>query len=673
MLRIIILGGGFAGVKCAKTLRRALRPAEAEVVIFNQENHLVFSPLLADAVGSSLNPFDVVVPLREMLPGVICRTEQVLEIDRAKSEVEFESESGSAHRLHYDHLVIACGNVTDLSIVPGMSDHAFPLKTVGDATALRSHVLERMERAEVCDDEERKRWYLTFLIVGGGYSGVEVAGEINDLVRSSARHYRNFTSADANVTLIHSRDQLLPEIGTELREFARHKMEQSGVKLILNARVALATHEGVGFKTGEFLRGGTIVCTIGSSTAPVIERLEATKEKGRLVTQADMRLADSPNVWSIGDCALIVNAVDGKPSPPTGQFAERQGRQCADNIAALVRGKPTKPFSFKVLGQLCSIGGHSAVGEMMGVRLSGIVAWFVWRGVYLFKLPSWSRRTQVGFDWFWLLLFPRDLSHVRTRETDRVTHAHYAPGDFVFRQGDMPANFYVIDRGEVEIVRTTAENPDGQVVAVLGPGSFFGEQALLNNAPRNASPRARTKVEVVVMGRNVFSQISKALIPLRDALAQTLNRRSNDVWSRNQRAREVLEQTEVRSLMESAPLPFLAGETTLREVARAFVDTHHDFLLVCDAEGLLEGIVTMTDLVRAHGAGGGSVQCARDFMVRSPYVVCPEDSSATAESVLREHQLKSLPVVASPSDRRVVGCLRIRRLIAHVMQDLNPV
>src|ERR1043166_7263275 len=291
--------------------------------------------------------------------------------------------------------------------------------------------------------------------------------------------------------MIHSRDQVLPEISPRLRDFARKKMEKAGVNIVLNARVALATPEGVGLQDGKFIKGGTIVCTIGSSAAPIIERLAVPKEKGRLLTDPDMHLRGSQNVWAIGDCAMVINAYDGQPSPTTGQFAERQGRQCAENIVRVIERQPTKPFSFKQLGELCSIGGHSAVADLFGLHLSGFFAWFVWRGVYLFKLPTWARRLQVGFDWAWLLLFPRDLAHVRTRQTDRVSHAHYQPGDVIIKQGEPPSNFYVIEEGEVEVVRSTGNDPKGEVVAVLGAGSFFGEKALLTNEARVATVRAR--------------------------------------------------------------------------------------------------------------------------------------------------------------------------------------
>src|SRR5262245_24470437 len=197
--RTIIIGGGFAGVKCAETLMR-LAGADHEVVIFNDENHLVFSPLLAEAVGSSVNPLDVVVPLRQQLPGVFCRTESVTNIEVEKREVVYEASDGEVLRMPYDHIVVACGNVTNLHVVPGMADHAFPLKTVGDAVALRSHIMERMERAEVSASAERRKWLLTFIVVGGGFSGVEAAGEINDLVRDSARYFHNFCREDVTVT-----------------------------------------------------------------------------------------------------------------------------------------------------------------------------------------------------------------------------------------------------------------------------------------------------------------------------------------------------------------------------------------------------------------------------------------------------------------------------------------
>lgn len=669
--RILIVGGGFGGVQCAETLRDQLS-SEHEIVLFNVENHLVFSPLLADAVGSSVNPLDVVVPLRQLLPGVFCRTEEVQDIHLENNVIEYGGDGAPPGQLSYDHLVIACGNIANLNVVPGMADHAFPLKTVGDAVALRSHVMEQMERAEVCDNAVRRSWYLSFVVVGGGYSGVEAAGEINDLVRSSAQYFRNFRAQDVSVTLIQSRAQLLPEIGSALREFARRKMEQAGVRVLLNERVTLATPEGVGLENGTFVKGGTIVCTIGSATAPIIERLAAPKEKGKLLTDPDLRLRGRLNVWAVGDCANIINAHDGNLSPPTGQFAERQGRQCARNIVRVLRGQATRPFSFKMIGQLCSIGGHCAVAEMFGWRLSGFLAWFVWRGVYLFKLPTWARRFQVGFDWAWLLLFPRDLAHLRARPTDRVSHAHYSPGECIISQGDPPTNFYVVEQGEVEVRRAKDSGSDGEVVSVLGPGSFFGEKALLNNEPRVATVRARTAVEVLVMGKNVFTQISKALAPLGEALAQSLNRRAVDVWKGRPGVSELLQRTAVAQLVEPVPQPLLAPDASLQAVSDAFVRHSNEFFYVSRDGQSLEGLVTMTDLLRAHATGLSPEAPVTEFMVRNPMSLAVDDSCAAAAGVLREYRLKTLPIVEQTGSRRLAGCFRARRLMAYVLKELPP-
>lgn len=668
--RIVIIGGGFGGVKCAQTLHKNLRSHDAEIILFNRENHLVFSPLLADAVGSSLNLMDVIVPLRQLLPGVVCRTENVRQIDLARHEIEFEGYDSQPRRLSYDHLVIACGNVSNLNVVPGMADHAFPLKTVGDAAVLRTQVLQQLEKAEVCDDPVRRRWFLSFIVVGGGYSGVESAGEINDLVRGSLRFFANIREEDISVTLIHSRDQLLPEISPPLREFARAKMEEAGITIKLNARVLLATSEGVGLPDG-FVSGGTIVCTIGSTTAPILVRLDTPKEKGRVLTEPDLRLKGSANVWAVGDCASTINAHDGQPSPPTGQFAERQGRQCAENIMRTLRGEATRPFSFKVLGQLCSIGGHCAVAEMFGFKLSGFWAWFVWRGVYLFKLPSWSRRIQVGFDWAWLLVFPRDLSHLKTDVTDRVTHAHFEPGDFIFKQGDSPANFYIIEQGEVEVIRASAAAPEGEILDVLSAGNFFGENSLLNNEPRTASVRARTTTEVVIMGRNVFTSVSSSLAPLKAAIAQALTRRSTKFWQQRPQALEALQHFTLAEFIEPPPQPLLAPTTTLREIAHIFAEHTPDFFLVVGDNSRLEGIVTLTDLLQAQAKNLPPETPVTQLMTGNPITILTSDTPFVAATVFRENGLKNLPVIADQASRRIVGFIRARKLMARVLQEMS--
>src|SRR5215813_5792758 len=285
-VRVVIVGGGFAAVKFAKTLRKKLPVSECEILLFNRENHLVFHPLLADVAGASINADAATAPLRQMLPGVGCRTERVQRIDLRSSEIEFDDGTGALSRLHYDHVVIACGAESNLGIIPGMTDHAFGFKVMRDAIELRQHIVHQMEHAEAATDPDRRQWHLSFIIVGAGFSGVELAGEINELVRSSSRFYRNFRREDVVVTVVHSQAQVLPEVAPALRDFARKKMEEAGITILLNTRAVAATQEGVELDGGRMLRGGTIACTIGTTPSPVVQTLDVPKERGRIRTVA---------------------------------------------------------------------------------------------------------------------------------------------------------------------------------------------------------------------------------------------------------------------------------------------------------------------------------------------------------------------------------------------------
>ncbi len=388
---IVIVGGGFAGVACGRRLRSRLNPEEARIILFGEENYMVFQPLLAEVAGRSILPEAAATPLRVALPGVECRREKVVDVFLAENRLVYETFEGVKRSLVYDHIVIACGSSVNLTAVPGMADHALPFRTVADAVRLRSQISQQLEQAAVEENPARRKFFLTFAVIGGGFSGVEVAGEINDLLNDVEKWYPTIHPEESRVILIHSRDQLLQEVSPSLREFTRRKMEQNGVEIVLEKRVKLVTAEGVTLSDGTHYPAATVVGTVGTAPHPFVERMAAPKEKGRLKTSPDMRLEGSTNAWAIGDCALILNAYDNQPAPPTGQLAEREGKQCAENIVRLLRGQPTKPFYFKPLGMLCAIGGHNAVAEMMGFKLSGFFTWWVWRTVYLMKLPSFSR------------------------------------------------------------------------------------------------------------------------------------------------------------------------------------------------------------------------------------------------------------------------------------------
>jgi NADH dehydrogenase len=684
--RVVIIGGGFAAVKCARTLRKRLPPSECEIIVYSRENHMVFHPLLADVAGASIHPDSAAATIRQMLPGVECSTEAVERIDLAAGEIEFQNDQGQIERTHYDHLVIACGAESNLGIIPGMSDHAFPFKTMRDAVALRSHIIDQLEKAEACSDIKRRKFHLSFVIIGAGFSGVELAGEINDLIRDSTRFYRNFTENDISMTLIHNQDQILPEVSPTLRDFALKKMQRAGIKVLLKTSAAAATPQGVGLQDGSLIPAATLVCTIGTTSSPIVQHLtNVKKERGRVVTDPDMRVAGVPNVWAVGDCAYITNAFDNKPSPTTGQFAEREGRQAADNIVRVLRGEPTLPFYFKPLGQLCSIGGRRAVAEMFGFRVSGILAWFMWRGVYLLKLPSWSRRIRVGTDWAWDLIFPRDLGAFAASQSQHVSRAYYRPGDFIYHRGD-PANFfYAIEQGEVEILRGADAEQAETPFAVLGPGDFIGEAALRQNESYLSSIRARTFVRLVVMSRASFSEHVGTMAPLRDIVAESVKRRAENMWLHFPDAKDALTREPLSTFLEPAPAETLKPDSTLEQAVALLTRSTNEFLFILDDQQCLWSVTNGTDLTLAAQMIAYKQAVTRDnvknvklreFVSAEPATVLSEESSLVAATTMLEHGLKWIPVIASKTDRHLKGFVRMDKMTYWLLQQaanqVNP-
>jgi NADH:ubiquinone reductase (H+-translocating) len=678
-MRVVIVGGGFAAVKFAKTLRSQLKAQDCEIVLFNRENHMVFHPLLADVAGASLNPDAAAAPLRQMLPGVSCRTERVQRIDLDNSSIEFVGDSGRPEQWKYDHVVLACGAESNLGIIPGMTEQAFPFKVMRDAIYLRHHILNQMEKAEAALDDKDRAWHLSFIVVGAGFSGTEVAGELNELVRSSTRFYRNFQKKDVSVTMVHSQDQILPEVSPKLREFARKKMEKAGINIVLNARAVAATPEGVQLQDGRMLRGGTIVCTIGTAPSHLVQALNVPKEHGRIRTTPDMRIEGRQNAWALGDCAYIINAFDNKPSATTGQFAERQGGQAAHNLVRLTKGEPTKPFSFQALGQLCSIGGYEAVAEMFGFHISGFIAWFLWRGVYLFKLPTWSRRFKVALDWAWDLIFPRDLGVLSSETRQEFTHAYYRPGDFIQRQGDFAQYFSMIEEGEVEILDPAASGSEPKLIAVLGKGDFFGEEALLGKRPHQKDIRARTAVRLRQADSALFHQLAGTFSAFEELLSKAIVSSSGDFWNRMSEVKSLLEREQLSTFLEPLTQPFLHTNTTLADAMGVLEKSASGQLVILDDKQHLWGkldrgdfqqIVARIAVTPGDKRGDIDQRSISEFLNGTPLYVTQEDSLLSAYSTMVDHGLPWLPVLRSKQDPSLVASVRAEKIANHLIRTL---
>jgi NADH dehydrogenase len=412
---IVILGGGFGGMATARALERLLRPEEATVTVVSRENFSLFTPMLPEVSSGNLEARHVATPVRAQLRRAQFVLGEVRGIDLAAKTVDVEHVLAHLPRtLHYDQLVLALGSVTSTFNLPGVAEHALPLKTLEDADRLRNHVIAALELADVATDPEVRKRLLTFIFVGGGFTGVEAAGEMLDFFRSSVRFYRSIDPAEVEIYLIEGGRKLLPELQAGMGEYSAKALEKRGVRVLLDTFVAGADDDGLMLKDGRRLSAGTIVWSAGVRPSPLIAELPLPHGRGgSVIVGRDMAVPGFPGVWAIGDCASIPSP-DGATFAATAQHAIREGPALAANIVATLRGRPTTPFHYESLGMMASLGARTGVAGLRGkFLLTGFLAWFLWRSYYLARLPGLDRQFRVAVDWTLGLIFPRDIAELR--------------------------------------------------------------------------------------------------------------------------------------------------------------------------------------------------------------------------------------------------------------------
>jgi NADH:quinone reductase (non-electrogenic) len=508
--QIVILGGGFAGVYTARTLEKLLKREEADICLVNRENYWVYQPMLPEVISGSIALMDVVSPIRRLCPHTNLVMRSIEEIDLKNKIVTVSPGFRPRHKkIPYDYLVIALGEVTNFYGMPGMLENAMPFRTLADAIALRNHLIHVLEEADCEEDVDLRHKLLTFVVGGGGFSGVEVIAEINDFVRSVKKHYIRLRDEQVRCVLVHSRARILPEMVEQLASFAQRILKKRGVEIVFNDRLVAATSEKAILKSGVEIPCKTIISTVPSVAQPVLQKLECPKDKGSLLVNAALELEGyEGQVWALGDCAAI-KTVSGKDVPPTAQHATREATTCATNIAAQIRGGKQALFAFEGLGTLGSLGHGSAVAQILGMKISGIVAWFLWRCIYLMKIPGLGTKFRISIDWFIHLLFPPDLAQTKVEQESGIKNQHFEPGDIVFNQGDLGDNVYVIQQGECDVLREV----DGaeKVLATLHAGDYFGEMALLSDLTRNATIQARTAMDILLIPKGDFNRLRKSV------------------------------------------------------------------------------------------------------------------------------------------------------------------
>ena len=517
--RILILGGGFGGVYTALTLEKLLkaelRRGEVELGLVSRENYIVFQPMLPEVISGGIGLLDTITPIRRLCPNTNLYTRTIESIDLEHRGVASTAGFGSRqHHLHYDHLVIALGNVTSFAGQPGLAEYALPFKYLGDALALRNRVIHTLEEADIEQDPEVRRALLTFVVAGGGFSGVEAVAELNDFVRAAAKSFRHLRPEEIRVVLLHAGTLILPELPASLAEFAQRLLMRRGVEIRLQTRLGGATADAALLAGGDRIATRTLVSTVPSGPNPLVAMLPLKTDRGRIVVDGGLEVPDRPGVWAVGVCAAVRDAKTGELCPPTAQHATRQAAQVARNIVAVLRGEPKRAFAFTAVGKMGSLGRRSAVAEIFGVKLSGFLAWWLWRTIYLLKLPGLDRKIRVATDWTLDLLLPTDIVQLKTDRAVGVRREYFEPGQIVFREGDRGDWLYVVTEGEVEVLKGDGA---GSLTPLrrLGRGECFGEIALVSDRPRSATVRAVCATNVLAVDREAFQALFATLPPLR--------------------------------------------------------------------------------------------------------------------------------------------------------------
>ena len=429
--RIVILGGGFAAIYAAQRLERSLaRNPHVEITLVNCDNYLLFTPMLHEVAGGELEAHCIVNPIRKMLHRVrfFCGDVQSVDLEHKRVAVT-HGKLSHLHDLEYDQLVLALGSATNFFSVEGVEERAFTMRTLDDAVRLRDHLIAQLDEADFDCVSDSRPWLLTFVVAGAGFAGVETAGSVNDFLRESLTFYRNLKPEMIRVLLVSSGPVILPELKETLGRYAERKLAHRGVEVLTNVRVKGATEQDVALGDGRRIVSNTLIWTAGNAIHPLLAPLPCEKAHSRLVVDEFLQIPGWPGVFAVGDCAHLFDPKSGKPHPPTAQHAVREGKALARNLCAAINGRPMRPFRFSTLGQLATIGRRRGVANILGINFSGFIAWWLWRTIYLIKLPRVEKKIRVALDWTLDLIFtkdmirhhrllPRDLPHPPVKSVD---------------------------------------------------------------------------------------------------------------------------------------------------------------------------------------------------------------------------------------------------------------
>jgi NADH dehydrogenase len=410
--RIVILGGGFGGAYCAKALERRLNDTPCEIYLIDKQNYFVFYPLLIEAGTGGIEPRHAVIPLRPFLRRTHFHTGEIQSVDTNLQKVYYKIPwMDRVQEIPFDHLVIAMGSTTRMLNIPGLREYGLEMKSLADAIALRDRAIQMLELAESTQDARQRTALLHFVIVGGNFTGVELAGQLQELLTHASRYYRHVEAPECRVTLLEITDRILPALDQDLSRYAAEHLSQFGVNIRLRTSLEQVTPDSIRLSTGEQLAANTVISCAGVAPNPSISKLSLPSDvidpKGYILCTRDFRVRGFSNVWAVGDCAVNTDA-HGHPYPQTAQHAVREARALAVNLRAVLQGQPPVPSDITTRGSIAAIGEHRGVARIGRFRLAGLSAWMINRAYYLWQLPGFPRKLRILFDWMMDLLFSRD-------------------------------------------------------------------------------------------------------------------------------------------------------------------------------------------------------------------------------------------------------------------------
>lgn len=420
MARIVVLGGGFAGVECVKQLERGLSSnSDTEIVMISEDNFLLFTPMLPQVASGTIQTRNIVMPIRTVIKKARFYEGRVKNIDPVARKVSvWGTPEKRGVTLDYDYLVVALGSETNFFGMGDLEANSFQMKTLNDAVSVRNRVIDMLEQADNEADLEVKRSLLTFVVVGGGFAGIETAGELNDLLADALKHYPGVRHKDVDVRVLEALPAILPGFSEKLASFAEHRMVREGIRIMLRTAVTgfdgneVATKDLETGKTGR-LYTKTLIWTAGVTPVNTIKRSIFKTERGKMVVDEYLEAEGYPGVFAAGDCALSVDPATGKPYAPTAQLAEAQAKRVAGNLNAAINGKKMKKFSYVPRGQMAVIGKRAGIASVFGLNIQGVIAWMLWRNIYLSKVPTFSKRVRVALDWIEDAVFDRDIARLK--------------------------------------------------------------------------------------------------------------------------------------------------------------------------------------------------------------------------------------------------------------------